>query len=72
MVVVVDESENENATADLEDQLAVLGERWSAICKWTEQRYLIYFFGFIIIAWFVYNGALLLCFYRYILGLKHA
>lgn len=41
MVVVVDESENENATADLEEQLAVLGERWSAVCKWTEQRYLI-------------------------------
>lgn len=40
MVVVVDESENENATADLEEQLAVLGERWSAVCKWTEQRYL--------------------------------
>ena len=39
MVVVVDESENENATADLEEQLAVLGERWSAVCKWTEQRY---------------------------------
>ncbi|XP_065057528.1 dystrophin-like isoform X3 [Rhopilema esculentum] len=39
MVVVVDESENENATADLEEQLAVLGERWSAVCKWTEQRW---------------------------------
>ena len=38
MVVVVDDSSNENATADLEEQLAVLGERWSNVCKWTEQR----------------------------------
>lgn len=40
MVVVVDESESENATADLEEQLATLGERWSAVCKWTEHRYI--------------------------------
>ncbi|XP_057306952.1 utrophin-like isoform X3 [Hydractinia symbiolongicarpus] len=39
MVVVVDESESENATADLEEQLATLGERWSAVCKWTEHRW---------------------------------
>ena len=39
MVVVVDESESENATADLEEQLALLGERWSTVCKWTEHRY---------------------------------
>lgn len=39
MVVVVDESSNESATADLEEQLAVLGERWSNVCKWTEQRW---------------------------------
>ena len=38
MVVVVDNSSNESATADLEEQLAVLGERWSNVCKWTEQR----------------------------------
>ena len=38
MVVVVDDSSNESATADLEEQLAVLGERWSNVCKWTEQR----------------------------------
>ena len=38
MVVVVDESESETATADLEEQLAQLGERRSAVCKWTEQR----------------------------------
>ena len=38
MVVVVDESESENATADLEEQLALLGERWSAVCKWTGNR----------------------------------
>lgn len=39
MVVVVDDSSNESATADLEEQLAVLGERWSNVCKWTEQRW---------------------------------
>lgn len=39
MVVVVDENAGENATADLEEQLAVLGERWSSVCKWTEQRF---------------------------------
>lgn len=39
MVVVVDESESENATADLEEQLALLGERWSMVCKWTEHRF---------------------------------
>ena len=40
MVVVVDDSENsELATVDLENQLAVLGERWSTVCKWTENRY---------------------------------
>ena len=42
MVVVVDESESENATADLEEQLALLGERWSAVCKWTGNRYFTY------------------------------
>ena len=41
MVVVVDESESENATADLEEQLALLGERWSAVCKWTGHRFVI-------------------------------
>ena len=38
MVVVVDESESENATADFEEQLSQLGDRWSAVCKWTEHR----------------------------------
>ena len=38
MVVVVDDGSNESATADLEEQLAVLGERWSNVCKWAEQR----------------------------------
>ena len=48
MVVVVDEAESEDATADLEEQLGVLGERWSVVCKWTEQRSLFkyYFFKF--------------------------
>ncbi|KAK2570584.1 Dystrophin [Acropora cervicornis] len=39
MVVVVDDGSNESATADLEEQLAVLGERWSNVCKWAEQRW---------------------------------
>jgi len=38
MVVVVDDAAGENATADLEEQLAQLGDRWSAVCRWTEQR----------------------------------
>ena len=38
MVVVVDDTVTESASADLEEQLAILGERWSAVCKWTEQR----------------------------------
>ena len=45
MVVVVDESESENATADLEEQLALLGERWSAVCKWTGNRLVFSFAG---------------------------
>ena len=51
MVVVVDESESENATADLEEQLALLGERWSAVCKWTGNRYLTYIHCKILIPW---------------------
>uniref|UniRef100_A0A6I8QSI2 Dystrophin n=1 Tax=Xenopus tropicalis TaxID=8364 RepID=A0A6I8QSI2_XENTR len=39
MVVVVDESSGEKATADLEDQLQHLGNRWAAICRWTEDRW---------------------------------
>ncbi|XP_065653209.1 utrophin-like isoform X2 [Hydra vulgaris] len=39
MVVVVDEAESEDATADLEEQLGILGERWSLVCKWTESRW---------------------------------
>ena len=38
MVVVVDDTATESASADLEEQLTILGERWSAVCKWTEQR----------------------------------
>uniref|UniRef100_UPI00398ED900 dystrophin isoform X4 n=1 Tax=Pristiophorus japonicus TaxID=55135 RepID=UPI00398ED900 len=41
MVVVVDESNGENATAALEEELQVLGERWAAICKWTEERWVL-------------------------------
>ncbi|XP_022094793.1 dystrophin-like [Acanthaster planci] len=39
MVVVVDESSPENATALLEEQLTSLGERWARVCQWTEQRW---------------------------------
>ncbi|NWT26977.1 UTRO protein, partial [Cardinalis cardinalis] len=36
MVVIVDESSGESATAILEEQLQRLGERWTAVCRWTE------------------------------------
>ncbi|TSL61145.1 Utrophin [Bagarius yarrelli] len=39
MVVVVDENSGEGATAALEDQLQSLGERWAAVCRWTEERW---------------------------------
>ncbi|XP_059697734.1 utrophin isoform X4 [Haemorhous mexicanus] len=38
MVVIVDESSGESATAILEEQLQRLGERWTAVCRWTEDR----------------------------------
>ncbi|NWU96524.1 UTRO protein, partial [Upupa epops] len=38
MVVIVDESTGESATAVLEEQLQRLGERWTAVCRWTEER----------------------------------
>ncbi|XP_060232779.1 dystrophin isoform X6 [Meriones unguiculatus] len=41
MVVVVDESSGDHATAALEEQLKVLGDRWANICKWTEDRWII-------------------------------
>ncbi|KAK3510935.1 hypothetical protein QTP70_027830, partial [Hemibagrus guttatus] len=41
MVVVVDESSGYNATAALEEKLQNLGERWAAICKWTEDRWIL-------------------------------
>ncbi|XP_041106254.1 dystrophin-like isoform X4 [Polyodon spathula] len=39
MLVVVDENSGEGATAALEEQLQVLGERWAAVCRWTEERW---------------------------------
>ncbi|XP_066556846.1 utrophin isoform X3 [Amia ocellicauda] len=39
MVVVVDENSGESATAALEVQLQTLGERWAAVCRWTEERW---------------------------------
>ncbi|KAM9840254.1 utrophin-like [Aulostomus maculatus] len=39
MVVVVDENSGESATAALEEQLQCLGERWAAVCRWTEERW---------------------------------
>ncbi|KAM4797278.1 dystrophin [Rhinophrynus dorsalis] len=41
MVVVVDESSGDKATAALEDQLQHLGDRWAAICRWTENRWIL-------------------------------
>ncbi|KAM9766235.1 dystrophin-like isoform 2-T2 [Menidia menidia] len=41
MVVVVDESNGDSATADLESKLQVLGDRWAAICRWTEERWIL-------------------------------
>ncbi|XP_048793833.1 utrophin isoform X1 [Lagopus muta] len=38
MVVIVDEGSGESATAILEEQLQKLGERWTAVCHWTEER----------------------------------
>ncbi|XP_046644687.1 utrophin-like isoform X8 [Daphnia pulicaria] len=37
MVVIVDESASDNC-AQMEDQLSALGERWSHVCRWAEQR----------------------------------
>ncbi|XP_078147159.1 dystrophin isoform X1 [Centroberyx gerrardi] len=41
MVVVVDENSGDSATAALESKLQVLGDRWAAICKWTEERWIL-------------------------------
>ncbi|XP_027947133.1 dystrophin [Eumetopias jubatus] len=41
MVVVVDESSGDHATAALEEQLKVLGDRWANICRWTEDRWVL-------------------------------
>lgn len=39
LVVVIDENDPDNAFADMEDQLAALGERWAHICRWTENHW---------------------------------
>ncbi|XP_075333549.1 dystrophin isoform X3 [Odontesthes bonariensis] len=41
MVVVVDENSGDSATAALESKLQVLGDRWAAICRWTEDRWIL-------------------------------
>ncbi|XP_044140658.1 dystrophin isoform X5 [Bufo gargarizans] len=41
MVVVVDEASGDKATAALEEQLQQLGDRWAAICRWTEDRWIL-------------------------------
>ncbi|XP_063809546.1 dystrophin isoform X5 [Pseudophryne corroboree] len=41
MVVVVDEASGDRATAALEEQLQNLGDRWAAICRWTEDRWIL-------------------------------
>uniref|UniRef100_A0A8C3T7G1 Utrophin n=1 Tax=Chelydra serpentina TaxID=8475 RepID=A0A8C3T7G1_CHESE len=40
MVVIVDENNGESATAVLEEKLQRLGERWTAVCHWTEERWI--------------------------------
>ncbi|XP_066451998.1 utrophin isoform X3 [Eleutherodactylus coqui] len=39
MVVIVDENSGDGATAALEVQLQRLGERWAAVCRWTEEHW---------------------------------
>ncbi|XP_075059751.1 utrophin isoform X2 [Mixophyes fleayi] len=39
MVVIVDENSGEGATVALETQLQRLGERWAAVCRWTEDHW---------------------------------
>ncbi|XP_065597609.1 dystrophin isoform X10 [Cyrtonyx montezumae] len=41
MVVVVDENSGDKATAALEKQLQHFGSRWAAICRWTEDRWVL-------------------------------
>ncbi|KAK2517178.1 Dmd [Columba livia] len=41
MVVVVDENSGDKATAALEEQLQHFGRRWAAICRWTEDRWVL-------------------------------
>ncbi|KAJ8400755.1 hypothetical protein AAFF_G00391090 [Aldrovandia affinis] len=41
MVVVVDENCGDSATIALEEKLQLLGDRWAAICKWTEERWVL-------------------------------
>uniref|UniRef100_A0A8K9WVR4 Dystrophin n=1 Tax=Oncorhynchus mykiss TaxID=8022 RepID=A0A8K9WVR4_ONCMY len=41
MVVVVDENSGDSATAALEEKLQHLGDRWAAICKWTEEHWVL-------------------------------
>ncbi|OPJ69704.1 dystrophin isoform B [Patagioenas fasciata monilis] len=41
MVVVVDENSGDKATAALEEQLQHFGKRWAAICRWTEDRWVL-------------------------------
>ncbi|XP_027744427.1 dystrophin isoform X9 [Empidonax traillii] len=41
MVVVVDENSGDGATAALEEQLQHFGKRWAAICRWTEDRWVL-------------------------------
>ncbi|KAM9317369.1 utrophin [Gastrophryne carolinensis] len=39
MVVIVDENSSDGATVALETQLQKLGERWAAVCRWTEEHW---------------------------------
>uniref|UniRef100_A0A667XAM4 Calponin-homology (CH) domain-containing protein n=1 Tax=Myripristis murdjan TaxID=586833 RepID=A0A667XAM4_9TELE len=68
MVVVVDESSGDSATAALESKLQVLGDRWAAICKWTEERWIL--LQEILLKWQMWENVVIyelmpLCIYGY-------
>ena len=39
MVVIVDEKNSNSASCQLEDELQALGERWSHVCRWSEEHW---------------------------------
>uniref|UniRef100_A0A8D8ZRN6 Protein detached n=1 Tax=Cacopsylla melanoneura TaxID=428564 RepID=A0A8D8ZRN6_9HEMI len=39
LVIVVDENTNDTAYGEMEDELTALGERWTHICQWGDERW---------------------------------